>query len=250
MTKALPLLLVLPLNLIAGMAAAAPDTCVTAKIDGDDFVGLSTEGAGPVDPKVEIWIGADRVFNRQGKVAKILRLDQKRLYRIDPERKIYAIEEFRTEGPLWERVPDPNWPPLDAEAQEILRQKFTALPTKETRKIGPWQTKRYDGKLQSQLEAGRVRLSWWLAQDVKIEDGAYRQFLLLESPALAPLLENPGFPVLREHFFQQPGYEVKWRFTVQKIETCDAPAGLYDPPAGYRLVNLTEFQTAPSGNPE
>lgn len=249
MTKALPLFLVLPLTLIAGIAVAAPDAYVTGKIDADDFQGFNQEPAG-ADPKVEIWIGADRVRSRQGGLTQILRLDQKRLYQIDEKRRIYAVEELRSQGSLWERVPSQKFPPLDAEAQELMRPRFTPLPTDETRKIGSWQAKRYLGRLASQLQSGRTRVSWWLAPDLKIDDRTYRQLLLLETPALAPLLENPGFPVLREKVTEGPGYEVKWSLAVKKVEMREPPADTYDPPAGYRLVDLTEFQAAPSGQPE
>ncbi|HEV7669559.1 MAG TPA: hypothetical protein VGS22_13630 [Thermoanaerobaculia bacterium] len=124
------------------------------------------------------------------------------------------------------------------------------MPTDETRKIGFWQAKRYQGRLASQLQSGRTRISWRLAPDVKIDDRAYRQLLLIETPALAPLLENPGFPVLREKVTEGPDYEVKWSLAVKKIETREPPAGTYDPPAGYRLVDLTELLTGSSGNPE
>jgi hypothetical protein len=207
---------------------------------------------GGADPKVEIWIGADRVTRRQGGITDILRLDQKRLYRIDSARRIYTVQELQSQGSLWEPAPAKrDVMTLDAEAQELMRPHFTPLSsTPETRKIGSWKAKRYEGKLESQLQSGRVRVSWWLAPEVKIDDRAYRQLLLLEAPALAPLLENPGFPVLCESFDQQPGYEVKSSLVIQKIETREPPAGVYDPPAGYRLVDRVEFWTLPSGNPE
>jgi hypothetical protein len=246
MSKALPLLLALPLALLAGGALAKPDAYVTGKIEADDFQGVH-QAPGGADPKVEIWIGADRASRRQAGMTTILRLDQKRLYRIDSARRIYVVQELRNQGSLWEPVPKKNdVMTLDAEAQELMRPHFTLLPsTPETRKIGSWQAKRYEGKLESQLESLRTRLIWWLAPEVKIDDRAYRQLLLVESPALAPLLENPGFPVLCESFAQQPGYEVKSSLAIQKIETREPPAGVYDPPAGYRLVDMVEFQTLP-----
>src|SRR6185295_17437342 len=240
MRKALPLLL-LPLALLAGRAFAAPDAHLTGRFDTDDFVSVHGKSQAANNGKVEIWIGADRVRSEGAGITKILRLDQKRLYSLDATRRVYAVEKLKSRGHLWERVPSKDAISLDKEAQELMRPRFTPLSTHEARKIGSWQAERYDGKVASQMRQGRYRVSWWLAPEVKVEDQAYRQLLLLETPELEPLLENPGFPVLRETFVEQPGYEVKSSVEIQKIETREAPAGLYDPPDGYRLVGLQEL---------
>jgi hypothetical protein len=66
---------------------------------------------------------------------------------------------------------------------------------------------------------------------------------------LATVLTLPGHPVLYERVEKQPDVEVKVREELVSVREREAPAGIYDVPAGYRVIDLAAYHEA-SGWPD
>ena len=249
--------LILALLLAAPLAA---DTLLTKRRDADDFIALNgTVSQGAKNQKVEIWIGPDRARRDDGQIAVILRLDQRKIYFVNHPEKIYTVTDLRQEGGRWvAEIPSPQPKGLPEgvsfdreEERKVWRFSARAEPTGETRKIGPWQATRYNIVLSNQAgTAQRLGLDWWVAPDLKIEDAPLRTLLRILASAsakgdewLATILDLPGYPVLFEKKEKQPDVDVKTREELVSVKEKEAPAGIYELPSGYRLLDFSEYMS-------
>jgi hypothetical protein len=241
--------LVLGLTLTAPLAA---DTLLTKRRDADEM----TSPTGAVSPgaknlKVEIWIGPDRVRRDGGPTSLLLRLDQRKLYFINNPAKTYTVTDLRQEGGRWvsdfaSSLPQGHSIPKAAldEMRKVWLLSAKAEPTGETRKIGSWQATRFKIAESNQAGTGqRIQLDWWIAPDLHVEDGPLRALMRLLAGTgmggdawLDTVFDLPGYPVLFERKQQQPEVEVKTREELVSVEQREPPAGIYEPPAGYRLL--------------
>jgi hypothetical protein len=234
------------------LALASPsiaDVLLTRIRNADEFIFESRVSPGAVNQKVEIWIGSDRIRRDDGKTALILRLDQKKLYLVNHAEKTYAATDLRQEGGRWLATatfvssgPDKDVWTLHAKVE----------PTGETRKIGSWQAAKHRVVLSNEAGTGnRLRVDWWIDPDLKVEDAALRTLMRLLASFgptgdewLATVLAVPGHPVLYERVEKQPEVDVKIREELKSIKEGEAPMGTYDPPAGYRLMDLGDYRNA------
>ena len=228
------------------LALASPsfaDVLLTRIRNADEFIMANRISPGAVNQKVEIWIGADRVRRDDGQTALILRLDQKKLYLVNHADKTYVAADLRQEGGRW--LAPMSLVSSDAD-QEIWKLQAKVEPTGETRKIGTWQAAGHRVALSNTAGTGeRLRLDWWIAPDLKVEDAALRTLMRLVATFtsagdewLTTVLAMPGHPVLYERVQKQPDVDIKIREELKSVKEGEAPAGTYDPPAGYRLVDL------------
>lgn len=240
--RILPTVLALALLFTSSLTA---DVLLTRKRDADEFLFQGRVAPGAKDQKVEIWIGPDRVRRSEGKTTLILRLDQKKLYFVNHADRIWSANDLRQEGSRWTATATYRGGP----GEGVWRWQAKSEPSGETRKIGSWQAVRHRVALSSETgTAERVQLDWWIASDLKVEDAPLRTLMLLLAsfnPAgdewLATALGLPGHPVLYERVEQQPDVSVKAREELVSIKESQAPAGMYEVPAGYRVIDLAEY---------
>lgn len=179
---------------------------------------------------IRIWIGGekgDRLRRDEGDTSYILRLDHGKLYVINHADKTYS------ELPL----------PIDARkigAPPEMQVKAQVTATGETKKIGSWNVRKY--RVDITNPAGlHLDTTVWASSDVASHQALTR--LAASIAALQPgsadwslkLGQIEGFPVLQEADVTMGTSHFKTREELVGIETKDAPAGAYDPPAGYTL---------------
>jgi hypothetical protein len=222
-------------------SALSADTLLTKRRDANEFISLQGQiSPGAKHQKVEIWIGSDRVRRDDGRIALILRLDQHKLYLVNHAQRVYTVSDAQLDGS--QKAPQPGMTPFQFHAK--------AEPTGEKRTIGSWQAVRYQVALISETGHGeRIRLTWWVAPDLAIEDAplrALQRLLASASPEgeewMATLLSLPGQPVLFERAEKLPEVEVKSREELVSVKRGEAPPGIYEPPAGYRLMDFFEYR--------
>ena len=176
---------------------------------------------------IRIWIGekGDRLRRDEGDSSYILRLDRGKLYVVNHTDKTYSEIAL----------------PIDARkvgAPPEMQAKAQVTATGETKKIGSWNVRKY--KVDITNPAGlRIDTTVWASPDV----AAYQALTLLAASiaALQPgsadwslkLGQIEGFPVLQEAEVTMGTSHFKTREELVGVETKDAPAGAYDPPAGY-----------------
>lgn len=217
MRRILPLLLFL-----LAAAPVAADTLLTIK---SHVQGLTM--AGSPDGEIRIWVAGDMLRRDDGDATStILRLDRNKLYVVNHQDKTYSELSL----------------PLDLQklgaSQDVLKTTVQVKPSNETKKIRSWSARRVEVGVSN---AAGLKLdgTLWVSKDV--EGYAALNRMAVSMAALQPgganlarqLEEIGGFPVVQETDVEMNGSRFKTREELVSVETKAAPAGLYEPPAGY-----------------
>ena len=202
------------------------DTLLTIKsrVEGLNMPGQSPEGT------ARVWLAGDKLRRDDGDTSTILRLDRNKLYILDHAGKTYS--EL----------------PLPVDLQKLAGLPKDALPktdvqvtsTNETKKVREWNARKV--KVAVSSAAGlKLDTTMWVSKDVP----SYAAFnkMLASMAALQPvgaelsrkLEQIEGFPVLQETQAEVNGSRFTAREELISVETKAAPAGAYDPPAGYKV---------------
>jgi hypothetical protein len=249
------------LSLSTALAAAEPpataavaDHLLTFRRDADEFVNPNGRTTGGKNQKVTVWIGADRVRRDDGRGAAILRLDLGRLCLIDHESKTYTMLEVgkETGGYAVKTRYRAFEPPK--ELQELSRQESAVTASDATRKVGSWNASLHKVSVTNKMSGGSD-FEWWTSSELKLDDRPYRTLLVLlagiapmavDGDWLKTIVELPGFPVLFQRNQKLPDTVAKTTQQLASVEEKAAPAGTYDPPAGYTAVDAVAFLRASS----
>ncbi len=208
------------------LLAAAPglaDTLLTVRSSIEGLKVAPAQG-GPI----HIWIGGDKgdkLRRDEGDASYILRLDRGKLYVINHADRTYS------EIPL---PIDPQKTP----AADAAQVKAQVTSTGETKKIGSWNARKY--RVDISNPAG-LRLDTTIWASTEIASSAALTRLAASLAALQPgsgdwarkLEQIDGFPVAQEANVTMGASHFKTREELVSVETKDAPAGAYEPPAGY-----------------
>lgn len=226
-------LALLALALCAGSATA--DTLYTLKSHIDSF-----EVAGQKQPakdvQVQVWAAGDKLRRDEEEQSMIVRLDQNRLYIVDHEDKTYS--EIALPIDLRKMMPKGS----EAMADQIaagMKVTVQVTPRDESRKVNQWNARRYDVAIQSAMGM-KIATTLWVSKE--IEGFAPLNRLAATVASLQPgsaawvreLEKVDGFPVLQESNVDALGARFTIREELLSIEAKEAPAGAYDPPAGYK----------------
>lgn len=214
----LPLLL-----LLAAALPAGADTFLTIKsrVEGLKMPGQSPEG------EIKIWIAGDRLRRDDGDTSAILRMDQNKLFLVNHLDKTYNELTL----PL-------DFKKLALAGEEALKTVVQVTPTSETKKIRDWSTRKVKVVL-SNAAGLKLDTTLWMSTDIPSYQAFTRMLVSLTAlqPGGVPLARQmeqlEGIPVLQETDVTVEGGRFKTREELVSAETKDAPAGLYDPPAGY-----------------
>ena len=117
--------------------------------------------------------------------------------------------------------------------------KVQVTATGETKKVGTWNARKYKVDI-SNPEGLHLDTTIWASKDV----ASYQAYgkLAAALAAMQPgsgewarqMQQIEGFPVIQEADVTMGGSRFKTREELVAVETKDAPAGTYDPPAGYK----------------
>lgn len=224
----------LALLVLALPLAAGADTLYTMKSHTDAFkVGGESQPA--KDSQIQIWAAGDRLRRDEGDQSTILRLDKSRLYIVDHADRTYS--EVPLPIDLRKMMPKGT----EAMADQVaagMKVSVQVAPSDQTKKIGQWTARRYDVTVQSAMGM-KILTTMWISQDLK----DFKPFNELAGTmaALQPgsgewvkeLKKIDGFPVLTESQVDALGARFSTREELVAVETREAPAGIYELPAGY-----------------
>ncbi|MBW8875219.1 MAG: DUF4412 domain-containing protein [Acidobacteria bacterium] len=201
-------------------APAAADTLLTVR---SSVEGLKMDQ--PTTGQVHLWIATDKLRRDEGETSTIVRLDRGKVYVLNHADKTYL------------ELAAPDLQKLAAPAGAPMKVQVTA--TGETKKVGTWNARKYKVDI-SNPEGLHLDTTIWASKDV----ASYQAYGKLAA-ALAAMQPNSGewarqmqqiegFPVIQEADVTMGGSRFKTREELVAVETKDAPAGTYDPPAGYK----------------
>jgi hypothetical protein len=192
----------------------------------------------PTGPGVlsRVWYGGRRMRMEAGGVAGgpalILRLDQGKAYRVDPaERTVTVIgaERLKTRTQM-----DAAMAGELMGATEDARVRTEELPGERT--LAGYRCKGY------RITAGPTVMDLWVTPQVPGGIDTFTSFLDWSGAAdsLGPLLGEirklPGFPLQSRSRVSVMGETQETLATVTRVKVGPHPAGVFDPPPGYRVV--------------
>lgn len=206
--------------LLALLAAAGPgfaDTLLTvrSRIEGLKMDQPASE--------IRIWTDGDKVRRDDGDSTYILRLDRKKLYAINHADKTYRELAF----------------PVEPRKSATADSQVQLTATEETKKIGSWNARKYKLDIANPGANLHLDTTVWASREIASYQTLNRLAASLaalqpSSTELSRKLEQlDGFPVLQESDVQLGTSRFKTREELVSAETKAAPAGAYDPPAGY-----------------
>jgi hypothetical protein len=222
------------LLLALAVLPAGADTLFTVESHTDSFQVAGQKQAAK-DTQVKIWVAGDKMRRDEEDQSMILRLDKSRLYLLNHEDKTYS--ELTLPIDLRKMMP----PGSEAMADQIangMKLTVQVTPRNETRKVNQWNAKRYDVAIASAMGM-RIATTMWVSKEVEGFPPVNR--LAATIAALQPgagawvkeLEKIDGYPVLQESSVDALGAKFGTREELQAVETRDAPAGAFEPPAGY-----------------
>jgi len=221
------------LTLTAAFAGA--DTVYTMKSHTDAFkMGAQSQPA--KDVTVKVWAAGDKLRRDEGDQSMIFRLDKNRLYMVDHEDKTYS--EIPLPIDLRKMMPKGS----EAMADQIaagMKLTVQVTPRDETKKISQWNTRRYDLTVQSAMGM-KIATTLWVSKEIEGFVGFNKMAGTMASlqPGSAEWVKQlekiDGFPVLSESRVDALGAQFGTREELVSAETKPAPAGTFEPPAGYK----------------
>jgi uncharacterized protein DUF4412 len=221
--------------LAATLAAASAESGQAVYFEQTTQVVVGGRVTGP-GVQARVWHAGRRMRMEAGAAGQgpvlILRLDQGRAYRLDPEERVAVqmdIEDLRerarqdaaTAGELMG-------------AREEGESRTTSLPASRT--IAGHACRGY------RIAAPSAVIEVWLAPDLPLGMDDFAEFLdwsgASESMAglLAELRRLPGFPLETRARVSVLGEEHETVSRVTRVRVEAAPASLFEPPRGYRLT--------------
>ena len=224
--------LFLVLLLLAALAGA--DTLFTVKSHTDAFQ-VAGQKQPAKDSQVKIWMSGDKMRRDDGEQSMIVRLDRSRLYMVNHESKTYS--ELALPIDLKKMMPKGS----EAMADQIangMKLTVQVTPKTETRKVNQWNAKRYDVAIQSAMGM-KISSTLWVSKEIEGYLPLNRLSATLASlqpgsTAWARELEKiDGYPVLQEASVDALGAKFGTREELMAVEDKAAPAGTFEPPAGY-----------------
>ena len=224
--KTLSVLFVLLIS--AGIAAADLKVIKQTHQDGFTIMGQTQPAE---DKQQTTWIGTNMMYMDQGDNVTIVRLDTMKLYVVDHTTKTYHVLDLPVD--LSTLVP-PEMQPMLA----MMQFEVTVTPTDEHKQVGEWDARRYDMSMTSQMFS--MKSTMWVTKVAGYDPEAFNSmYVHLNSlqPGMADAVKEmgkiDGLVVEQQGLMTMMGNEVGTSEKTISIDNMDAPAGTYDPPAGY-----------------
>lgn len=241
----------LPLALatVLSSSARAADTVITAAKHSDAMSMMGQEQPAKDSTQVT-WIGKDHMRVEEGERVTIVRNDLKKMFILDTQAKTYSSIDLPLD--MKKYLPADMAPMLE---QMMGQVKVTITPTTETKQIKDWSATRYTMTMSLPM-GNSMTQEIWATQDVALDPSALdmRAAFLSATPMVGASMATEmqkvqGLPVLFERTSTMGGKESKASEQVTSIEQKEAPAGLYDLPAGYTEKPFDPMSGAGPGRP-
>ena len=120
----------------------------------------------------------------------------------------------------------------------MMQFEVTVTPTDEHKQVGEWDARRYDMSMTSQMFS--MKSTMWVTKVAGYDPEAFNSmYVHLNSlqPGMADAVKEmgkiDGLVVEQQGLITMMGNEVGTSEKTISIDNMDAPAGTYDPPAGY-----------------
>jgi uncharacterized protein DUF4412 len=222
---------------LASAAAAQADTLIVAKHHSDavEFMGQKQPAT---DHNVETWIGKGRFARLAPDLSVIVRADIKKMYIIRHEERAYNEVDLPLD---FSSMLPPEMADMMKAMGKMMTWEATVTPTGETKTVAGYKSQGYKVAISGPMGM-KIDQSIWATKDLQIDYEALKELMVNQRALMAPLGGDwykklaavEGYPVLSESVTTMGGKSFGTREEMVSAEDKDAPAGTYDPPAGYK----------------
>jgi hypothetical protein len=220
------------LILSAFTIAAPTDTLMVRRFHTDAYtMGPTTIPAS--DATETIWFTKNRTRLDFNGGSMLLVNDQKKLYMIDPKAKKYSAIDMPFD--ITRNLP-PEGVAMYEKAKRAKVMSFTTTATEETKKIGEWNTKKYQLSMKGAM-FGDMTEDLWTTKEIAIDPSIFtevRRFqsmMMPDAEALdAELKKIDGVPIVSDQTRTVGTTVVKMHDELVSIERKDAPPGTFEVP--------------------
>lgn len=238
--------------LVGGMILAAmpvrADLCMKQATHSDAFEIMGQKQPEKFDTTV-MWVGEKRSRTNLGDTASMLfDMEKSELYALNHTQKTYAVIPLDLGKMVDEALQGETGE--EAEAAKATMEaamssmKCEVTPTEETKKIGEWNTRKYNVAMSIMMMNFNNEV--WATQDIKFDWKAYyalTEGLLSQMPGAENIVKEmakvDGVPVMSITTGDMMGTTFKSTTELFECTTKDAPAGTYDIPADYKQVEMS-----------
>jgi len=224
---------------VSAAAVAGADTKIVKKEHSDGYTVMG-QSQPARDQTTTTWVAADRMRTDQGDTTFIVRLDTSTLLIVDHDAKTFS--ELKLPVDMSAMVP----PEMAAGMKKMMTFSATVTPTDETAVVGKWKTRRYNVKMTSPMV--EMTSVVWATKDVGFDLASFTRMgeeVMRMQPGMDSIADElrkiDGFQVRQENVTKMMmggNAEVKSSEEVVSVENLPAPAGTYEPPAGYEKRDL------------
>jgi hypothetical protein len=232
------------LALLASPALAA-DVLVRIKTHSDPIT-AGGQSQPARDGTAEQWYGPGRTAQSSGDGGFIVNLDRKTAYVVNHREKTYVPLPIPID--IVKALP----PQYAAQAAAMIQATATVTPTAETRTFGSWPCTAYDVTMT--MMGMPVALRVWASTEVPaalLESSAQVTPVFLQGQmrltdaSLQEFAKIKGFQVATELTADVMGARMRTTTEVVEILEKPAPAGTFEPPAGYAQRATLSLQGLP-----
>ena len=199
------------------------------------------------DTFTEQWICKDKFAQNMGNMSTILDLGKKKVFIVMHGTKTYLEASLPLDMSKF-------MPEQMAEMMENRKINVTINPSGQTKKIRKWNCNGYDVVMDIQFMMPiTMKMKIWATKDVPFDwkvfvDKMYPVYMkatYLQMPFGDEIVKEfqkiKGFQVATGISMNMMGTEIKMNSQVLEITNKAAPAGTYSVPAGYKIIQKSDF---------
>jgi Domain of unknown function (DUF4412) len=222
---------------LASAATLPADTLITAK-HHSDAVEMMGQTQPATDHNVLTWIAQGKTARIAPDLSVIVRADLDKMYLIRHADKAYSDINLPLD---FKSMMPPEMAGMIDQMSKMMTWDATVTALGTTKTVAGFQAQGYKVAISGPMGM-RIDQSLWTTKDLEIDYSAFRELMLSQRALMAPLGGDwwkklsaiEGYPVLSESVTTMAGKSFGTREEMISFETKDAPAGTYDPPAGYK----------------
>ncbi|MCK5124629.1 MAG: DUF4412 domain-containing protein [candidate division Zixibacteria bacterium] len=199
-----------------------------------------------IDDTTIIWLTDGKACTQNPDNSSVIyNAEENSIYMLNNEKKEYSVIQLgQAAGDAKGESGDESQAAMMKRAQAMMgKPKITVTLSEETKKIGDWQTKKYDVNLAMAMMASKQQM--WVTEDIKIDNSALHAVsggMMAQMPGFADIIEQmkqiKGVPVLTVTSASVMGQKIITTTELIEYSEKDAPDGIYDVPNGYKKVEM------------
>ncbi|MFN7965437.1 MAG: DUF4412 domain-containing protein [Acidobacteriota bacterium] len=193
------------------------------------------------DKTTTSWISSDRMRTGSDEQLVIVRMDQKKLYLVDPKAKTALSVDLPID---FKKLFPAGMEAMAEQMKQMGAMTVTVTPTDTAGKVGTFNTKQVKMKATSAMGLS-IDMTFWMTTEIKLPELSRYKEMMANISELQPatawmkdLAKLEGMAVRSEVSIDVMGNKINTRGEITSVESKPAPAGTYEIPADYTVKAL------------